>query len=114
MGPSPSRPRDSGPAPPPPPARSAPGAQSLQDRGRLEADLRMVCRRGACVAKPATWGWITLSRAATRLIPADILGGLQTTAAQIRADVVALRRNLLDAQGVETTDAAGRRDDESR
>ena len=54
------------------------------------------------------------SRKAKRVIPADILGGLQTTAAQIRADVVALRRNLLDAQGVETTDAAGRRDDESR
>ena len=34
------------------------------------------------------------SRKAKRVIPADILGGLQTTAAQIRGDVVALRRNL--------------------
>ncbi len=34
------------------------------------------------------------SRKAKRVIPANILGGLQTTAAQIRGDVVALRRNL--------------------
>ena len=34
------------------------------------------------------------SRKAKGVIPADILGGLRTSAAQIRGDVVALRRNL--------------------